>query len=123
MRRLIEVLGTIALCVASAHAASGQSSDTSSTRARPTPPANLPSVKPATPPACCTVVRIDTTRAVVTARETATGFTFRFEVKNRRLLSGINVGQHVWADFTKKTVRLNAASAAPCCAILTQETP
>lgn len=72
-------------------------------------------------PACCAVVRVEGAKSLVTARETATGFTFRFAVKNRRLLGTLKVGQPVWADFAARTVKLKATDASPCCAIV--ETP
>lgn len=73
------------------------------------------------PPSCCAIVRVEVAKSIVTARETATGFTFRFTVKNRRLLGTLKVGQPVWADFAAKTVKLRATDASPCCAIV--ETP
>ena len=76
---------------------------------------------PSAPPACCAIVRIETAKSLVTARETATGFTFLFAVKTRRLLSTLKVGQPVWADFAAKTVKLKATGVQPCCAIV--ETP
>lgn len=72
-----------------------------------------------TPP-CCAIVRIDSSRSVVTGRELATGFTFTFEVKARRTLRTLKVGNAIWADFTRKTVTLNAREVRPCCAILPQ---
>lgn len=84
-----------------------------------------PSVKtPSAPrlPACCSIVRIDSARSIVTARETATGYTFRFAVKPRRLLRTLRIGQPIWADFTTKTVKLKA-NATPCCGIVPQESP
>lgn len=110
-RRLIAV-GSITMCAASATDVAAQTRDTARTHTRP-----------AASPACCSVVRIDSARSIVTARETATGFTFRFEVKTRRLLRAIKLGQPVWADFTTKTVKLRAADATPCCGIIAQETP
>ena len=75
-------------------------------------------------PACCSIVRIDAERAMVTARETATGFTFRFAIKPKRQLLNLKIGQPVWADFASKTVKLKATDAQPCCAIVdTQEKP
>lgn len=71
-----------------------------------------------TVPGCCAVVRIDTVRLRVTARELATGFTFVFEVKSRRLLRSLKVGRTVWADFARRTVRLTADAPQPCCVIL-----
>jgi hypothetical protein len=71
--------------------------------------------------ACCSIVRVQPGASIVTARETATGFTFRFTVKNRRVLAGLKIGQPVWADFAAKTVKLKATDSTACCAIV--ETP
>lgn len=62
-------------------------------------------------------------RSLVTARETATGFTFRFEVKNRRLLGTLKIGQPVWADFAAKAVKLKATDDTPCCGIVDTPPP
>jgi len=70
---------------------------------------------------CCTVVRIDIQRGIVTARETATGYTFRVEVKKKKHLAALKVGDRVWANFAARKVRLEAAGNSLCCAIL--ETP
>lgn len=75
------------------------------------------SVAPAATPACCSIVRIEAAAAVVTARETATGFTFRFHIRSRRLLTSLKVGQPVWADFVAKTVKLKADDRTACCSI------
>jgi len=109
MRRVL-----ILMCIASMvpNAALSQSRDSLK---RPGPA--VPSVAPA----CCAIVRIETAKSLVTARETATGFTFRFAVKSRRLLGTLKIGQPVWADFAAKTVKLKATDASPCCAIV--ETP
>lgn len=74
-------------------------------------------------PACCAIVRIDVTRRIVTAREGATGFTFRFDARSRRVLETLKVGQPVWADFANRTVRLKAADTRACCAILPPGAP
>jgi hypothetical protein len=75
-------------------------------------------------PACCRVVRIDAERSLVTARETATGYTFRFALRNPRGLALLKIGQPVWADFAAKSVKLKATDAAPCCGIVeTKEDP
>ena len=79
------------------------------------------SAVPSAPAACCAIVRIDTAKSLVTVRETATGFTFRFAVKTRRLLGALKVGQPVWADFAAKTVKLKSADTVACCSII--ETP
>ena len=101
-------------CLVWPNAASSQSRDTTLSK-----PAARTSVSAA--PACCAVVRVEVAKSLVTARETATGFTFRFAVKNRRLLGTLKVGQPVWADFAAKTVKLRATDTTPCCAIV--ETP
>ena len=75
------------------------------------------------PPSCCSIVRIDTTKSVVTARETATGYTFRFVVRTRPVLRALRIGQPIWADFTTNSVKLKATDAKPCCGIMSQETP
>lgn len=74
-------------------------------------------------PACCAIVRIDTVRAIVTARELGTGFTFAFEIRERRLLRGLRVGRPVWANFAARTVRLRAGDRRPCCTILPPGAP
>jgi hypothetical protein len=75
-----------------------------------------PRVNLATP--CCGVVAVSLKDSVVTARETASGYTFKFKVTDRKLLAEVKVGDRVWADFTRKQVRLRATDATPCCAIL-----
>ena len=74
-------------------------------------------------PSCCSIVRVDTTTSVVTAREIATGYTFRFLVKTRRVVRALRIGQPIWADFTTNTVRLQPTDPKPCCGIMPQETP
>jgi hypothetical protein len=103
------------LCIVAAlpHVADAQSRDS----ARKT----LSNADSTAPPACCSIVRIESAKSLVTARETATGFTFRFTVKNRRLLGTLKISQPVWADFAAKTVKLKATDVTPCCAIV--ETP
>ena len=95
----------------------GQRRDTSTAAARIRPAADS-----AAPP-CCTVVRLDSASAIVTARETATGYTFRFEVKNRQLRASLGIGDPVWADFANKRVTLNVTDEHPCCTIVTPEIP
>ena len=78
-------------------------------------------IAPVATPACCAIVRVEASKSLVTARETATGFTFRFTLKSKRLLATLKIGQPVWADFAAKTVKLKATDVQPCCAIV--ETP
>ena len=71
-------------------------------------------------PACCTIVRIDSASSHVTARELATGFTFVFVVRSRKGLHALKLGAPVWADFSRKTVRLAARASESCCTMLPQ---
>ena len=87
-------------------------------QAAPRPAGSPRIVAPDTAPACCTVVRVDSIHSRVTARELATGFTFMFDVKSRRQLRALKPGQPVWADFSRKTVRLSHAGTASCCTML-----
>lgn len=70
------------------------------------------------PSHCCTVVGIDTSSSVVTARESASGYTFRFTVRDSKQFSALKVADKVWADFAAKTVRLRENGDATCCAIM-----
>ena len=74
--------------------------------------------KPKTAEPCCNIVAISVTDGVVTARETASGYTFKFKLTDKKLLSVLKVGDKVWADFAAKKVRLLKADAQPCCAII-----
>lgn len=115
MRRLLIIGVSAGAWAVLPNAARSQSRDSAAAKARQS------AVLSAAAPACCSIVRIETQRSIVTARETATGFTFRFSVKTRRLLGTLKIGQPVWADFATKTVKLKATDIAPCCAIV--ETP
>lgn len=106
MRRALFVLSVLGILP---NVASSQTRDSSKT------PAD--SAAALATPACCSIVRIEPAALVVTARETATGFTFRFTVKNRRLLATLKIGQLVWADFVAKTVKLKADDRTACCSI------
>ncbi|MGH7717953.1 MAG: hypothetical protein ACREON_03795 [Gemmatimonadaceae bacterium] len=57
-------------------------------------------------------------RRIVTARETATGYTFRFELGDRKRLTALKIGDAVWANFATKGVRLRANELEPCCNIV-----
>jgi hypothetical protein len=69
-------------------------------------------------PACCKVVGADSATRTVTARETATGYAFRFRVSEPRQFGSVEIGDPVWADFAARTVRLDAGDPDPCCTIL-----
>jgi len=116
MRPFNATVTTICFCVAVRAGAQSTSRDTTVRQAATVAPDSLP--------ACCTIVGVDSSRAVVTARETATGFTFRFSTKDLRPKRTLRVGQPVWADFATQRVRLAATDITPCCPILaTQEKP
>jgi len=87
-------------------------------QAAPRPAGSPRSVAADTAPACCTIVRVDSVHSRVTARELATGFTFMFDVKSRRQLRALKPGRPVWADFSRKTVRLSHAGRDSCCTML-----
>ena len=96
-------------------AAFGQVRDTVATRSRP--------VQTGEATACCRVVRLEAATGQVTARETATGYTFRFAVKDRRLRAAIRIGDAVWADFATKAVKLRTSESEPCCSIVEMPSP
>ena len=77
--------------------------------------------QPAQP--CCNVVRVDLASSIVTARDLATGYTFRVEVRSKKLISSLNVGDKVWANYTVKRVRLGATGDSLCCPILEPSAP
>jgi len=72
--------------------------------------------KPKAGEPCCNIVAIDLANLTVTARETASGY--KFKVSDKKLLATLKVGEKVWADFTKKSVRLRKAEGEPCCNII-----
>ena len=55
---------------------------------------------------CCGVVAVDARARIVTAREMATGYTFRFKVHDRRFME-FQVGRKLWADFAAKQIWLS----------------
>lgn len=77
------------------------------------------------PPACCVVTAIDLTTGIVSGRETATGYTFKFIVyppghmapqDSASLVRHIAVGQKVWASLQGKGVEVIYGKL--CCAII-----
>lgn len=115
--RLAFALGASVVLSCAPNLLEAQRRDTSTAAARIRPAADS-----AAPP-CCTVVRLDSASTIVTARETATGYTFRFEVKGRRLRASLGIGDPVWADFANKRVKLNVTDEHQCCSIVTPEIP
>jgi Cu/Ag efflux protein CusF len=81
---------------------------------RPAEPAGNAGADPGEP--CCNVTSIDAATGIVTARVTASGRVFRFQVKDAALLGSMKAGQKVFADFGTKRVRVHGSE--PCCNIL-----
>ena len=75
------------------------------------------------PSHCCTVTSVDSSVAIVTARETASGYTFRFTMRDAKQLRALKLADKVWADFTRKTVRLSEGGSDSCCTILAGPLP
>src|SRR5579864_5660051 len=65
---------------------------------------------------CCSITAIDTRTATVSAKVNATGAPFQFKVPEAKMLSGLKIGQVVYADFTAKRASLDGKSA--CCVII-----
>ncbi len=121
MRHLLTALAcVIAALFVPVQRGSTQTRDSSAAKARPGSPNRR---EPTAAAPCCAVVKINAAARIVTARVTATGYTFRFEVKNTKLLSSIKVADKVWADFAAKTVKLRATDASPCCGIVSMPPP
>ncbi len=66
-----------------------------------------PEARAATP--CCGITAMDVRTGLVTARETATGRAFQFQVKDASLLKSLRVGQNISADLKGMSVTLPAA--------------
>ncbi|HLZ45607.1 MAG TPA: hypothetical protein VKQ05_08005 [Gemmatimonadales bacterium] len=66
---------------------------------------------------CCNIVSLNA-NGLVSAKVTATGRAFQFQVKDQTLLTSLHVGQQIWANFTSRAVSL-AANVEPCCSIVT----
>ena len=77
------------------------------------------------PAACCVVTSIDLLTGVVSGRETATGYTFKFTVMpgimsaqdSANLIRKININQQVWASLQGKGVKVVYANPI-CCRII-----
>lgn len=67
-------------------------------------------------PPCCGITAINVATGIVTARNNATGKTFRFRASTP-VASGLRVGQRVYADFGIAG-RVGVTPADPCCSIL-----
>jgi Cu/Ag efflux protein CusF len=68
---------------------------------------------------CCAVTGTDVASGVVTAKESVTGKTYQFKVTDTALLTTLNVGDKVAADFDTQKVRIHGLGSELCCAIVT----
>jgi hypothetical protein len=98
----------LAMCLVMAVPASSAAQQTGTAKTR----------QPDSAAPCCSIVAIDVKTMTVTARETASGYTFKFKITDKKLLESLKVAEKIWADFTTKTIRLKKFDAAPCCNIL-----
>jgi hypothetical protein len=79
------------------------------------------------PAACCVVTAIDLVKGVVSGRETATGYTFKFTVlpgimsaqDSAKLVRGITINQKVWASLQGKGVKV--VYDKPICCMIIEE--
>jgi hypothetical protein len=77
------------------------------------------------PAACCVVTSIDLLTGIVSGRETATGYTFKFTVipgimsaqDSANLIRKISINQQVWASLQGKGVKV-VYSSPICCRII-----
>lgn len=72
-------------------------------------------------PACCTITAVDVRSATAIAKVNATGQTFEFRVADPKLLSGLRVGQPIYANFAAKQVSLDGRT--PCGTITSGPSP
>lgn len=79
------------------------------------------------PAACCVVTAIDLIKGIVSGRETATGYTFKFVVlagimsaqDSSKLVRSITINQKVWASLQGKGVKVYYDR--PICCGITEE--
>jgi hypothetical protein len=60
---------------------------------------------------CCAVIGIDARTGVITAKETATGRSFTFRLKNPNEMRSLRPGQPVYANFAASEVSLDGQNA------------
>lgn len=61
---------------------------------------------------CCGIASIDARKGLVVGKETATGRTFEFTVKDAAVLKGLRVGQPLIVDFPGKSVTVGSRKFA-----------
>lgn len=67
---------------------------------------------------CCAVVAVHARTALVTARDTTSGKTFKFQVSDKAMLRGLQPGDAVQADFAAGQVAIQKYGADICCPIV-----
>jgi hypothetical protein len=70
-----------------------------------------------TPAPCCVITKVESSSAIATAKENATGRNFQFQPMDRSQTGNLQVGQAIYADFVTKMVSLEWGK--PCCQIIT----
>jgi hypothetical protein len=84
-----------------------------SSSARPTAWANsVPGAQPQRPGPCCSVTAVNAGTGVVAAKVTSTGQIFEFTLVDRAQLHSLQVGQHVYANFSNKQVSIDGQHPA-----------
>ena len=73
------------------------------------------------PGPCCVITAVDSLSHLVSARESSTGYRFRFAVRDPKLRVELKVGQKIWADFAANRVSLRPG--VPCCEIVPDGRP
>lgn len=67
---------------------------------------------------CCGVTAVDRATGVVTARVTASGRLFRFQVADAALLRSLTPGARVWVIASGGTRRAGLRPGEPCCNVV-----
>jgi len=67
---------------------------------------------------CCNITAINAKTGIVTARDTASGKTFKFTVNDKGMLKGLRAGDAVDANFAAGQVAIRKYSGEPCCNIV-----
>jgi len=70
---------------------------------------------------CCNVANVNVKTGMVTAKNNATGALLAFKVTDAKLLSSLQVGQRVYANYAAKQVSINGI--VPCCNMASAAAP
>jgi len=89
-------------------------------KARSAEPAGTPNLRDKARPGdpCCNIAAINAKTGIVTARDTASGKTFKFTVNDKGMLKGLRAGDAVDANFAAGQVAIRKYGASPCCFIV-----